>query len=439
MEHVSQHMAGVYLYPCSHATRYSYHHPRSILSALMSASLAPRERSTRRRTQSEKAQNVDPGAELWGDSSSDDPDFGQKARKPASRFRKHSAARAGEEELVDEPTWLPEHVCRASSQPLDLKGASFAVVVGKRIRVFYKPDGTEGALDGGVALQPYIGLVLYAEEGRLFVVYDDDDDDDDDDAGVWVDAEDEWEWADGKVPAPPAPKPVPGAWRPGSEIGSVEKILQVRRVAQMATAEKETSFTDSDCTAGRASSEIESVESQLEFLVKWKDLSHRHCQWVPREVLDSNSASKQKAARFLAELQVSGQLIAPVGNVAVESADVEGENGGAGAYMTEYCEVERVIASGRSHVDAPPHYYVKWRGLPYASATWESCRTMLGDQGAIHRFRKLQVPPDGEQLCAQRRQINHSIFRPLDASCRLKGGRTLQPHQIEGINWLLFS
>ena len=36
--------------------------------------------------------------------------------------------------------------------------------------------------------------------------------------------------------------------------------------------------------------------------------------------------------------------------------------------------------------DLPPRFLVKWRSLPYANATWESCRTLLTDQSAISRF-----------------------------------------------------
>ena len=41
------------------------------------------------------------------------------------------------------------------------------------------------------------------------------------------------------------------------------------------------------------------------------------------------------------------------------------------AYNPDYREVERVIASRRHHVDAPPVFLVKWRSLPYAACTWE--------------------------------------------------------------------
>lgn len=90
----------------------------------------------------------------------------------------------------------------------------------------------------------------------------------------------------------------------------------------------------------------------------------------------------------------------------------------------------------------PPEWLVKWRSLPYAAATWETCRTMVGHQGAIHRFRSLQQPPPPKQLeiaAAPDYRPPISNFHPLSESPIYKGGRTLRPHQIEGLNWLLFS
>ena len=101
-----------------------------------------------------------------------------------------------------------------------------------------------------------------------------------------------------------------------------------------------------------------------------------------------------------------------------------------------------MIASRAGEEAMPPEWLVKWRSLPYAAATWETCRTMVGHQGAINRFRSLQQPPPPKQLeiaAAADYRPPISNFHPLSESPIYKGGRTLRPHQIEGLNWLLFS
>ncbi|KAL1504942.1 hypothetical protein AB1Y20_008709 [Prymnesium parvum] len=355
------------------------------------------------RMASERARNRDVGAGLSdgvSDDASDDPDFGRAARKPSSRSRRLSAAAADESES-DDAAWLPELLPGRCEAPLDLKGLELDGAVGRRIRVFYESDQAEEGATEGAALEPFLGVVAYAEEGRLYVVFDGEDEHD----GVWVDAKDEWEWAtDAEAGPPPRRNPVAGMWRPGEDAGAIDKIFLSRR------AEANTD---------------DGAAETLEFLVKWKELSHRHCQWVPRDVLEAEPLSKRRVARFLAE-----------------QADEEGGDAAGGdepsGFNPEYTEVERVIASRRHHEDSPPVFLVKWRSLPYASATWESCLTLLGDQRAIHRFRKVQLaPPAEEQRARGRPQVAN--FRPVDGSMQFKGGHVLQPHQLEGVNWLLLS
>ena len=62
-------------------------------------------------------------------------------------------------------------------------------------------------------------------------------------------------------------------------------------------------------------------------------------------------------------------------------------------------EVDRVIARRAGPAGGTPDWLVKWRGLPHASATWESCLTMLGFQNAIRRFLAAEhATPTPEEL-----------------------------------------
>ena len=81
----------------------------------------------------------------------------------------------------------------------------------------------------------------------------------------------------------------------------------------------------------------------------------------------------------------------------------------------------------------PPEFLVKWRNLPYASATWETCRTLLNEQMALHRYRMQQAPPPPNEISIAKIQPYHpppSNFRPLTSSPIYKGGHTLRPHQV---------
>jgi len=77
----------------------------------------------------------------------------------------------------------------------------------------------------------------------------------------------------------------------------------------------------------------------------------------------------------------------------------------------------------------------------YASATWEGCLALVNHQSAIAAFRARQrPPPPGEVLLALNGyRPPPSNFTPLAASPQYKNGHVLQPHQLDGLNWLLFS
>ena len=188
---------------------------------------------------------------------------------------------------------------------------------------------------------------------------------------------------------------------------------------------------------------------ELELLVKWKGLAHVHSQWVPRSVVEgSGPMNRRKVARFVNQVRLAlpegAELEAVLSGprVVVASADgllAEGED----AYNPAYREVERVISRRAGAMGGTPEFLVKWRGLPYASATWEGCMTMLGFQSAIHTWRERAraAPTPAELAVAARAQYRPPAahFRPLLASPAYKGGRTLRTHQVEGLNWLLFS
>jgi len=77
----------------------------------------------------------------------------------------------------------------------------------------------------------------------------------------------------------------------------------------------------------------------------------------------------------------------------------------------------------------------------YASATWEGCLALVNHQSAIAAFRARQrPPPPGEVVLALNGyRPPPSNFTPLAASPQYKNGHVLQPHQLDGLNWLLFS
>ena len=165
--------------------------------------------------------------------------------------------------------------------------------------------------------------------------------------GAWVDDTDEWKW----VPSPPGgippAIPVHGAWRPGLYAGPVEKIFLARTGEEGAT----------------------------EVLVKWKGLSHVHCQWVPQVELEVEPNNKRSVHRFLKAMSAEFGGGGPSGEGATWELELDPDTHASRTeeepYNPDFEVVERVICVvvPKGEEDLPPRYLVKWRSLPYANCT----------------------------------------------------------------------
>ena len=158
---------------------------------------------------------------------------------------------------------MPRPEVGLSCKSMDLKVGAGVDVVGKTLQVLYD--------EGGPSPVPYVGLVVYVEASRVYVVFDGFDEAE----GAWVDDSDDWTWSEGpevKVPVPAAAAP---AWSENQPAGLVDKIYLHRSNEE-----------------GQADT----------FFVKWKEAAHLHSQWVPAAALEAEAANKQRVQRYLKAL-----------------------------------------------------------------------------------------------------------------------------------------
>ena len=135
-----------------------------------------------------------------------------------------------------------------SCKSMGLKGVEAVDAVAKTMQVLYD--------EGGPSPVPYVGLVVYVEPARVYVVFDGFDEAE----GAWVDDSDDWTWSNDpevKVPVPAAAAP---AWSENQPAGLVDKIYLHRS----------------------------NEEGQhISYFVKWKEAAHLHSQWVPSAALEA--------------------------------------------------------------------------------------------------------------------------------------------------------
>ena len=286
----------------------------------------------------------------------------------------------------------------------------------------------------------------------MYVVFDEFDENE----GAWVDDSDEWQW----VPTPrgglPTPLPVAGAWRPGLVAGGLEKIYLSRMPEEqeplMLVKWKGLVRPPSHRSNGhRPPPHPPSRSHPLTLSTSYLPTSslaqaHIHCQWVPQVELCVDPNNKRSVMRFLK----AEAALAADGGAQDQTWELEGEgdeNRGVGGrtedepYNPDFEVVERVIAVAPEDEDLPPRYLVKWKGLPYANVTWESCRTLLTEQSAIRRYWSSEQPPPPEEvkLAKSRSRPPKSAFKKILTCPSYKAGHSLRSYQLEGLNWLLFS
>lgn len=179
---------------------------------------------------------------------------------------------------------------------------------------------------------------------------------------------------------------------------------------------------DQQTTPKKKSARMIDVE---EYLVKFKNFSYLHCQWLTEEELYRGDK------RIAAKIRRYQQKREKGGNV-LEFCDEE-------AFNPDYIEVDRVLDMSE-HTDEvtgvkTKHFLVKWRSLPYEDCTWELESDV--DPGKIKEFYKWREPPN-EDCYAKRRGRKHE-WKKWDESPAYKNGNKLRPYQLEGVNWLMFS
>uniref|UniRef100_A0A6B2EIQ7 Putative snf2 family dna-dependent atpase n=1 Tax=Phlebotomus kandelakii TaxID=1109342 RepID=A0A6B2EIQ7_9DIPT len=163
-----------------------------------------------------------------------------------------------------------------------------------------------------------------------------------------------------------------------------------------------------------------------EYFVKYRNFSYLHCEWRTEEELykgDRRIASKIK--RFH---QKQSQQINIFENLEDEP------------YNPDFVEIDRILDVSE-HTDAnngekTKHYLIKWKSLAYEDSTWELEED--ADQLKIEQYERFnKMPPRNEWK--PKRRPHPDLWKKLEKTPVYKGGNSLRPYQLEGLNWLKFS
>jgi chromodomain-helicase-DNA-binding protein 7 len=208
--------------------------------------------------------------------------------------------------------------------------------------------------------------------------------------------------------------------KPDVEMKEEEKQIE----AKTEKNEEETKTTTTELPLlppTKKSKKSESTASVIqveEFLVKFKNFSYLHCQWLTEEELyRGDKRIGQKVKRFKQKREKSGNVL--------EFCDED-------PFNPDYVEVDRVLDASE-HTDevtavVTKHYLVKWRSLPYEDCTWEMESDV--DPVKIVEFQKWRYPPAEEMFYKKRPRKNE--WKKWDVTPIYKNGNYLRPYQLEG-------
>ncbi|KAI8622186.1 SNF2 family N-terminal domain-containing protein [Chytriomyces sp. MP71] len=159
-----------------------------------------------------------------------------------------------------------------------------------------------------------------------------------------------------------------------------------------------------------------------EVLVKYKNMSYIHCEWIPRSAVESEGRNgKQRLQKFLQK---------PLW----ESQWSEEE-----PFNPSFKVVDRIIDDGDQEGEL--YFLVKWNAQTYDMSTWEPAS--LVEELDDTKVKEFYARRDVNQ--AKFKSHQNDGIRPfakewskMDESPVYKNDMQLRAYQLEGLNWLMF-
>lgn len=223
------------------------------------------------------------------------------------------------------------------------------------------------------------------------------------------------------------------------DVITVDKVLDHRMGAPGATGPATTVYSVKQ--AGDPNEDCDTSRDDLErqYLIKWKGYSHLHNTWESDESLEKMAAKGlKKIDNYMKKQQEISRWKKYTNPDDVEymecQLDMERD------MLKSYTIVERIVDRQMPDGDSEyPDYYVKWRNLPYADATWESGKLIEEEnQEQIKNYRVREeshfTPSKSNRVLKHRPK-----FSVIDEQPDYLGSDTLRlrDYQLQGVNWLV--
>lgn len=208
------------------------------------------------------------------------------------------------------------------------------------------------------------------------------------------------------------------------EIKADHELAKIDSIPELPKIEPTIPETDKENTEVKNKKPI--MVDVEEYFVKYRNFSYLHCEWKTEEELYKGDK------RIFSKIKRFKQKQAQQMNI-FELLDEE-------PFNPDYVEVERILDMSENqdpgNNTVVKHYLVKWKSLQYEDSTWELEEDI--DVDKIRQYKTFsEIPPKDKWKFKKRPSADQWV--QLKESPLYKGGNTLRPYQLEGLNWLLFS
>ncbi|CAB0038921.1 unnamed protein product [Trichogramma brassicae] len=186
---------------------------------------------------------------------------------------------------------------------------------------------------------------------------------------------------------------------------------------------------------------LEGVETEMQYLIKWKDWSHIHNTWESKDsLLALKVKGMKKFENYVKKEQDIRQWKKYAGLEDIDYFECQAEL--QQDLVKSYYNVERIIAKRQDKGGQHPDYYCKWESLPYSDSTWEDGALIIKKwpekiKEFYDREESKRIPSKHCRVLKYRPKFHQLKEQPSYM------GRDetfiLRDYQMDGLNWMIHS